>query len=139
MEGEGGGATGDDDGDGEAVGEEGIAEGGDGSEGGVAGGGAFAGVRLVEVTVVGVEACWGEAGESGDELVEGGGVGARGDAGAVLTGVDVEEDGDVQVTGGGGGAELAEGGFVVGDGGEADSVEFARECDEAIDGRADEL
>ena len=85
VEGEGGGASGDDDGDGEAVGEEGVAECGDGSEGGVAGGGAFGWVRLVEVAVVGVEAGRGEAGERGDEVIECGGFRAWGDAGAVLT------------------------------------------------------
>ncbi len=139
VEGEGGGAAGDDDGDGEAVGEEGIAEVGDGSEGGVAGGGAFCGIGLMEVAIVGVESGWGEAGERGDELVESSGVRARGDAGAVLTGVDIEEDWDCEVVGGGGGAELAEGGFVVGDGGEADGGEFARQVEEAVDGWADEL
>ena len=93
----------------------------------------------MEVSVVGVETCWGEAGESGDELIESGGVGAWGDAGPVLTGVDVEEDGDCEVAGGGGGADLSDGGFVVGDGGEADVGEFVREVEEAVDGRADGL
>ena len=139
MEGEGWRATGDDDGDGEAVADEGVAEGGYGSEGGVAGGGAFGWVGLVEMAVVGVEAGRGEAGERGDEVIECGGFRAWGDAGAVLTGVEVEEDVDVQAMSGGGGAELAEGGLVVGDGGEADAGEFVREVEESADGRADEL